>query len=41
MSLSASDFTTINSKDGHQFILETKLLPNKFNTNLPYPANIV
>ncbi len=41
MSLSTGDFTTINSKEGHQFVLETRLLPSKFNTNLPYAANIV
>lgn len=41
MSLSASDFTTLTSKDGQQFIIETKVIPSKMGTALNYPAKIV
>lgn len=41
MSLSVSDFSTVTSKDGESFVLETKLLPSKFQPNMPYSAKIV
>ena len=41
MSLSVADYTRINSKDGHEFITETRVVPKGFPTNLNYSAKIV
>ena len=41
MSLTAADYTTITSKDGESFVVETRLLPTKFNKNMGYSAKIV
>ena len=41
MSLQASDFCTIASADGESFIIESKLLPPKMSSKLPYSARVV
>ena len=41
MSLTVSDYARISSVEGHEFVLEAKLLPKKFPTTLPYSSRIV
>lgn len=38
---SPGEYSMITSNDGETFIVETKLLPGKFPTSLPYTGQIV
>ena len=37
----SNDYSRIYSNDGSEFVLESKVIPKAFPTNLPYPAKIV
>ena len=41
MSLTVADYTRIYSKDGHEFVAESRVVPKGFPTTLHYSAKIV
>ena len=41
MSLTVADYARVQSAEGHEFVLEARLLPKKFPSSLPYSSRIV